>query len=122
MEDKYIQIKINGVALPTPSEYDIELNDLDAEGQRPITTGKLKRKRIRSDCLKINLVWYLKDFPSISTILNMVKPETFNVTLYDAVGGEIVTRVMYASPKKITYIRLASGFKGEGLSFSLVEV
>ena len=117
----YIRITIGGAELTPPSDYSIEFNDLDAEGQRPITTGKLKRKRIRSDVMRINLMYNLKDIPSITSILNMVKPETFTVSVYDLAGGEIATKEMYCGPKKMEYIKLASGVKIQGLSFSLIE-
>jgi len=122
MDTNYLQITINNVNLPTPSEYNVTISDLDAEGQRPITTGVLHRKRIRSGVLKIELTYLLKDMPNIATVLNMIQPETITVALYDPVGGQIASKTMYAGDKKFGYKRLASGIKGEAFSFSLVEV
>lgn len=122
MDTNYLQIRINNVDLPTPSEYNVTISDLDAEGQRPITTGILHRKRIRSGVLKIELTYLLKDMPNIATVLNMIQPETITVALYDPVGGQIASKTMYAGDKKFGYKRLASGIKGEAFSFSLVEV
>ena len=122
MDTNYLQITINNVNLPTPSEYNVTISDLDAEGQRPITTGILHRKRIRSGVLKIELTYLLKDMPNIATVLNMIQPETIAVALYDPVGGQIASKTMYAGDKKFGYKRLASGIKGEAFSFSLVEV
>ncbi len=122
MDTNYLQITINNVNLPTPSEYNVTISDLDAEGQRPITTGILHRKRIRSGVLKIELTYLLKDMPNIATVLNMIQPETITVALYDPVGGQIASKTMYAGDKKFGYKRLASGIKGEAFSFSLVEV
>lgn len=122
MDTNYLQITINNVNLPTPSEYNVTISDLDAEGQRPITTGILHRKRIRSGVLKIELTYLLKDMPNIATVLNMIQPETITVALYDPVGGQIASKTMYAGDKKFGYKRLASGVKGEAFSFALVEV
>lgn len=122
MDTNYLQIKINNVNLPTPSDYSVTISDLDAEGQRPITTGILFRKRIRAGVMRIELTYLLKDMPNISTVLNMIKPETVTVQLYDPVGGEIATKTMYAGDKKFGYKRVASGIKGEAFSFALVEV
>ena len=122
MDTNYLQITINNVNLPTPSEYNVTISDLDAEGQRPITAGILHRKRIRSGVLKIELTYLLKDMPNIATVLNMIQPETITVALYDPVGGQIASKTMYAGDKKFGYKRLASGVKGEAFSFALVEV
>ena len=118
----YLKITINNVDLPTPSDYSVTISDLDAGGQRPITTGVLHRKRIRSGVMRIELVYLLKDMPNIATILNMIQPETITVQLYDPVGGQIASKTMYAGDKKFGYIRVASGVKGEAFSFALVEV
>ena len=118
----YLLIKINGEALPTPSDYQVSLNDLDAQGDRPITTGKLKRKRIRKNVLSVDLVYLLKDFPNTSEILQMIDDETFKVDIYDAVGGVIASKTMYAGPKKYGYVVTQFEPKAQGLSISLVEV
>ena len=61
MADEAI-IKINGTLIPTPSEISVEINDLDSDSVRPVSTGILRRNRIRSNMLKITctykLNWY----------------------------------------------------------------
>ena len=42
-------IKVNGVALSTPSDIKVEIQDLDGESVRPVATGVLRRNRIRSN-------------------------------------------------------------------------
>ena len=46
------KIKINGTLIPTPSEISVEINDLDSDSVRPVSTGVLRRNRIRSNMLK----------------------------------------------------------------------
>ena len=48
------KIKINGTLIPTPSEISVEINDLDSDSVRPVSTGILRRNRIRSNMLKIH--------------------------------------------------------------------
>jgi hypothetical protein len=72
--------------------------------------------------MKIELTYLLKDMPTISTVLTMIKPETISVRLYDPSGGRIATKTMYAGDKRFGYKKLANGIKGEALSFALVEV
>ena len=50
-------IKVNGVALSTPSDIKVEIQDLDGESVRPVATGVLRRNRIRSNMLKVTLTW-----------------------------------------------------------------
>ena len=35
------KIKINGTLIPTPSEISVEINDLDSDSVRPVSTGIL---------------------------------------------------------------------------------
>lgn len=49
------KIKVNGTALPTPSEISVEISDLDSDSVRPVSTGILRRNRIRANMLKVTL-------------------------------------------------------------------
>ena len=51
------KIKINGTLIPTPSEISVEINDLDSDSVRPVSTGILRRNRIRSNMLKITCTY-----------------------------------------------------------------
>ena len=115
-------ILINGVKLPTPSTFKASFEDLDAEGVRPITTGVLRRNRIRSRVMKIELTWLLKDSPQTSTISKMVEPETFSVKVWDPLKGDYVTKTMYCSAFEYEYKRTLSGIKASALAANLVEV
>ncbi len=123
MNDKtYLDIMIDGVKLPTPSTLDFEYSDLDVDSLRIITTGKLKRNRVRSDVQKIKLGYLLTDIPDIDKMMKMIKPKEITVTLYDNSTGSRVTKQMYAGNKSYSYIRVARGIKGQGFKFNLTEV
>ena len=68
----YVLIKIggsNGTKLPAPSEYEVSYEDLDSEeSKRYVTTGVMRRKRIRSNVMKVTLTYPATDISSISTV------------------------------------------------------
>lgn len=122
MDYEDIKILINGVELPAPSDYEVQYEDLDAEAFRDISDGVLERNRIRDNVQKVTLSYLLKDLESITKIYQLIRPQTFDVELWDDTLGERITKEMYAGPKKHTYIRTQSGIKGKGIQFSLIEV
>ena len=63
-------IKVNGVALSTPSDIKVEIQDLDGESVRPVATGVLRRNRIRSNMLKVTLTWNITPTIDIMNILS----------------------------------------------------
>ena len=119
---QYHDIYINGVKLPTPSTYKASFEDLDAEGIRPITTGILKRNRIRSRVFKCELTWSLKKLPDTKTIFDMLEPETFIAKVYDFKKNDYVEKKMYCSKCSYDYVRTMQGIKATSLSANLIEV
>ena len=115
-------IKIDGVALPTPSGVKVEIQDLDGESVRPISTGILRRNRIRSDMLKVTLTWNLNTFVDVMNILKTVTPSEFNTELYIPDHGIRGVKRMYAGNKSYNYIRTKQGLKAKSFSFALIEV
>lgn len=112
------KIKINGTLIPTPSEISVEINDLDSDSVRPVSTGILRRNRIRSNMLKITCTYKLNTFTDVMNILKVLTP----AELYIPDHGIRGTKKMYASNKKYNYKRVQSGLKADSFSFSLIEV
>ena len=48
---------IDGVALPTPNEYKVQLSDLDSSGTGRTEDGILVRERVRGGVAKISVSW-----------------------------------------------------------------
>lgn len=118
-----IGIKINGAELPAPSSYDVSFEDLDSEqSKRYVTTGKLRRKRARSEVMKISLVYNLKDMPDVMKIMRMIKPQTYSAELYLPNEGIVGTLEMYSNKKKFNYINTSTGHKAQSFSFDMTEV
>ena len=121
-EYENIKILINGVEIPAPSDYEVGYEDIDAEALRDVSTGILERNRIRADVQKISLSYLLKDLESITAMYKLISPQSFEVEVWDDTKGERVTKVMYAGPKKHSFIRVQKGIKGKAIKFSLIEV
>lgn len=118
-----ISIKIDGAALPAPSSYQVSFEDLDSEDtKRYVKTGKMRRKRTRSEVMKVSLVYNLSDMPNILKIMRMIKPQTFFVELYLPNEGVIGTIEMYSNKKQFNYIRIGNDHKAQSFSFDLTEV
>ncbi|MBS5369176.1 MAG: hypothetical protein KHY19_06925 [Coprobacillus cateniformis] len=118
-----ISIKINGAVLPAPSSYEVNFEDLDSDqSKRYVKTGKMRRKRIRSEVMKISLSYNLKDMPDIMKIMRMIKPETYSVELYLPNEGISGTLIMYSNKKKFNYINTVTGHKAQSFSFDMTEV
>lgn len=116
------KIKINGTLIPTPSEISVEINNLDSDSVRPVSTGILRRNRIRSNMLKITCTYKLNTFTDVMNILKVLTPAEFTAELYIPDHGIRGTKKMYASNKKYNYKRVQSGLKADSFSFSLIEV
>lgn len=116
-----IKIKVNGALLPAPVSLEYSLEDLDADSERDVNTGRLNRNRIRSDVFKLSLTYGMDDMVTVSKVLKTISPSTFNVELYDIKNGNRVLKTMYAGPKSIKMI-CSNGVWVKGLKFNLTEV
>lgn len=119
-----VSIKIDGAALPAPSSYSVSFEDLDSEqSKRYVTSGKLRRKRIRSEVLKISLTYNLTDMPDVLSIMKMIKPQTYIAELYLPNEGITGTIEMYSNKKQFNYIRMRNGeHKAQSFTFDMTEV
>lgn len=122
MNYQNLKIKINGVDLPAPVDMDYNLEDLDADSERDVSSGVMDRNRIRSDVYKIPLAYQLDDIQTISNILNMIKPETFSVEILDILTLKRKTLTMYAGPKTMRFVLTSDNVWVKALKFNLVEV
>lgn len=116
-----VKIKINGEDLPAPIEMDYNLEDLDVDSVRDVSSAIMNRNRIRSDTYKIPLAYGMDDVETVSKVLNMVHPETFDVEIFDIMTLKRKTLRMYAGPKSVKFV-LSSNVWVKTLKFNLVEV
>ena len=74
---------IDGVAMPTPNEYKVQLSDLDSSGTGRTEDGILVRERVRGGVAKIS-------------VLNATAPDSMQVAYF---FGGTRTAKMYAGDR-----------------------
>ncbi len=118
-----VSIKIGGYKLPPPSSYQVSFEDLDSdESKRYISSGKMRRKRIRAEVMKITVTYNLCDLKNVFDIIKAIRPQTYTANLYLPNEGIYGDLVMYSNKKQFNYKRVATGLKAESFSFDMTEV
>lgn len=115
-----LKIKINGVELPAPVDMDYNLEDIDIDSERDVSSAIMDRNRARADVYKIPLAYAIDDMETVSKVLNMVHPETFQVEIFDIMTLKRRTITMYAGPKSMRFI-CSNNVWVKSLRFNLVE-
>ena len=89
-------IVIDGTPLPTPSEYKVQLSDLDSSGTGRTEDGVLIRERVRGGVAKLNLSWAALSTAECAAVLNATAPDSVQVAYF---FGEMRTAQMYAGDR-----------------------
>ena len=73
---------IDGVALPTPNEYKVQLSDLDSSGTGRTEDGILVRERVRGGVAKISVSWAALSTADCARVLNATAPDSMQVAYF----------------------------------------
>lgn len=88
-------IKVNGTALPFPTDFQVNSNDLDSENStRSQGTGVLKRERIRANIHEISYGVDMITDAQLESLQALLAPEAVQVEFW---WGKTVNAKMYAS-------------------------
>ena len=87
---------IDGVALPAPNEYKVQLSDLDSSGTGRTEDGVMLRNRVREGIAKISASWAALSTADCARVLNAVTPDSFEVAYF---FGSMRTAKMYAGDR-----------------------
>jgi len=96
-------IQINGVNLPPPVEYSVELYDIDSENTKRTETGVLQRDRVRAGVYKIQVKWKVTK-AQLKTITDALKPAKFSVMFFDPTTSTNPTKYMYCGDRSANLI------------------
>lgn len=99
-------LKINGVAMPTPSDMTPNIYDL-TEGERD-STGTMHIDLIATK-YKLECTWSILNQANMTKILNATKNITFNVSFIDPVTGTEKTINVYKGDRSTPIFRIANG-------------
>lgn len=116
-------LKIDGVDMPSPLPYEVEINSLDGEAGRN-NNGMLIRDFV-DDKLSVPLQWGVLTQAEASQILTAVNPKKghvfFQATVLTAEDGEY-TGTFYAGARKQPIVLISSsGTLYKGVSFNIIE-
>lgn len=92
-------IKFGSYVPPTPTEYDVEIQDIDSEDTGRGETGYMTRERVRAGIYKVSLGFTNITSDDVLKIKEAIEPEEVTVKLFD---GETVTAKMYSGNRKLT--------------------
>ena len=117
-------LNINGVDMPTPSQFKPLLSDGDVGSFRN-ANYRLIRKRKRSDVRSYYVYYSFLNATNTSLLLNAIEPEQFTVICADPKLGSDATITMYSSDVNIEMLDNNKTVSGEktwkDISFTLVE-
>ena len=111
--------KVNGVVMPTPISFTVNISDLDGETNRN-ANGDLIRDRIATK-RKLEIEYQPLDPSEISLILKAISPVFISVEYPDPQEGGVI-KTMYAGDKSSPMYSIINGQpKWSGLKFNLIE-
>lgn len=113
-------LKINGVKVTSPSEFKVDINDLDAEAGRN-ARGNLIRDRVAVK-RKLECEWGPLRNSEISQILQAVRNEFFSVEYPDPMTGTKQTKTFYVGDRSSPALFEDKGqMLWHGLKMNLIE-
>lgn len=116
-------LKIQGVAVPSPSVMSWTISSYDTEGSRGID-GTLHRNMVAQK-EKLDIEWYCANLTpqQISQILTLTLPEFFEVEFYSPLSASVVKKTMYVGDRETTFYRFYPNSEPiqDSLKFSLIE-
>lgn len=113
-------LKINNIKMPTPSSYDLNIEDLDSEESRRLESGYLTRSVIRKNVHKLNLSWKNIYDNDVKLIKDNISKDYFTVLFKTEVGA--ISANMYAGSRRFKLIRSINGRNIWEMSVNLVEL
>lgn len=113
-------LKINGVAIPDPSKFSVDIMDIDDETTRN-AKGDLIRNRIAVK-RKLKCQWPPCGNTEMSIILKAVKDVFFTVEYPDPMEGTRLTKTFYVGDRQMPIYSVIDGeVLWEDLSMNFIE-
>ncbi|WP_066316979.1 DUF6711 family protein [Bacillus sp. FJAT-29814] len=112
-------ITVGGVALPTPSEYQVDIMDISKAERNAAGTMIIERIATKR---KIELGWALLTGAQYSQILNAVDPVFFTVVYFDPKDNSNKTGTFYCGDRPAPMMRFDNGVPSwKDVKFNLIE-
>lgn len=120
-------IEINGVRLPTPSKFSVNIDDLDSQNSGRNVYGYMLRDRIRAAVYKVSIEWEAVTANQYRLIIDTMRNPKCTVKFFDPNTGDYVTKEFYVGTREGSLVRLGGRFDDTynsywSLKFNLTEV
>jgi len=113
-------LRINGVLIPTPSKFSVDIMDIDGETHRN-ANGNLLRDRLTTK-RKLNCAWPPLTMSEASTLLQAVRHKSFTVEYPDPMVGARITKTFYVGDRQMPmYSNINGKVLWEGLTMNFIE-
>jgi len=112
-------IKINGVALPTPSDYIVSIMDISKASRNAAGTMVIERIATKR---KIELSWKYLSKTELSNVLKIVSPVFFTVEYIDPEENDWKTGTFYCGDRSVGALDYRNGnIRWKDIKFNLIE-
>lgn len=112
-------IKVNGVVIPTPSDYQVGIMDLSKAERN--ARGTLIIERIATK-RKIELSWNYLDKARLSQLLNLISPIFFQVEYIDPQENNWKTGTFYVGDRHVGALDYRNGnIRYKDIKFNIIE-
>ena len=92
-------VRFGRYTTPTPTEYSLDMQDIDSANTGRGETGFMNRERVREGVYKLSLAFTNITSDDVLNIKQAISPESIEVMLFD---GEEINASMYAGNRKLT--------------------
>lgn len=111
-------LTIDGVELPAPSSYKVQLSDLDSSGTGRTEDGTLVRERVRGGVAKISVSWAALSTADCARVLTATAPDSMQVGYF---FGTMRTAKMYAGDRTAALLAARDGQGVWEVELNLIE-
>ncbi|MBU5677915.1 hypothetical protein KQI88_15970 [Alkaliphilus sp. MSJ-5] len=112
-------IKINGVELPTPSDYSVGIQDISKAERNANGTMIIERVATKR---KLDLSWKYLEKSELSRVLNLVSPIFFQVEYIDPQDNRRKTGTFYAGDRTAGALDFIDGnIQYKDIKFNMIE-
>ena len=112
-------VSVDGVAVPCPSDFTYQLEDISAADAGRTEDGVMHKKRI-GQVVALELAW--KNVPTsvVSQVLTAFNPEYITVVYLDAMAGTTLSKVFYVGNRSAPMYNCRKGL-WTNVSFKIIE-
>lgn len=111
----------NWTLMKSPSSFDLDMEDLDNNSYRSVSTGNLNRDVIKKKWAKVALVFNLLNENEVKTIVNAINSDNLHVKcISPAFGDGTISFKAYVSKFSTGCVQIQGGYKWS-LSFNIIQ-